>query len=525
MSATAVAPAPSLRNDLAACGWHCVARFGMAVRDPFALGLLAFAGAVTVPLWSWWLGIHPLWARHYPWPGGPVFYNGPAPTAVRLAFYQPFGLVVLTQVLWAALVAWALGRESAQGQWSAARALPALPIGPRARVVADALVAIALAMAARAVVLSWGGVRLGQTLFGHDPRLAVFPDLAWLFSLAQPAESTLTLAAYVSAFVVSTLLGTLLVFPLVLAWSTTARLDWRGFVKPTVAVLLLFAAVGVGAMAHVASAVLVSVLVCVFLVARLDAADHPETPSASRAPRVRASPGPLVQLRRDAWLRLLETRWMYLALAVTLPFVPTLAYETHPFGYASTSFSLFAKVLAGMAALLQWLVLMALPFLPFGLALIPSGVPSRALFSGAFLQSWCALPLPRTTVLRAVYAHGLLGAGFAWLVLCAHARLLGARFGPVLYELPAVFLVAGLVVCEAVGDRRRGLLAVGALVGFQFGVPVAHAIGSELLGRLPAFGSHGARLTIAAYAVALFGVLPPLVHLRERAASPRPSPA
>lgn len=43
--------------------------------------------------------------------------------------------------------------------------------------------------------------------------------------------------------------------------------------------------------------------------------------------------------------------------------------------------------------------------------------------------------------------------------------------------------------------------------------------------RLTAFGSHGARLTIAAYAVALFGVLPPLVHLRERAASPRPSPA
>ena len=81
MSATAVVPAPRPRNDLAA-GWrHFVTGVRMTARDPFALGLLAFAGAVTVPLWGFGLGIHPFDAKHLPWPGGPMTFSGPTPTA------------------------------------------------------------------------------------------------------------------------------------------------------------------------------------------------------------------------------------------------------------------------------------------------------------------------------------------------------------------------------------------------------------------------------------------------------------
>jgi hypothetical protein len=147
VSATATAPAASLWNDLAACGRHFGARLRMTLRDPFAMGLLAFAGVVTIPLWLFPLGIDPLTARQHPWPAGATLgYTGPAPTAPQLAVRLPHTAVVLFQILWAALVAGALGKESTLRRWPATpgRGLPALPVGSRARVIADALVAVSL---------------------------------------------------------------------------------------------------------------------------------------------------------------------------------------------------------------------------------------------------------------------------------------------------------------------------------------------------------------------------------------------
>jgi hypothetical protein len=164
--------------------------------------------------------------------------------------------------------------------------------------------------------------------------------------------------------------------------------------------------------------------------------------------------------------------------------------------------------------LLQWLVLLALAFFPFGLSLIPSTAPASGIFRGTLLRAWGALPVPSQAVVRAVYAHGLLGAGLAWLVLCAHARLLGVRFGPVLYELPVVFIVAGIALCEAVGDRRRGLLTVGAFAAYQFGVPFTYAA----FGREPTLASDGVPLTLAGILASLVGILPALAHLRRRTA-------
>ena len=71
------------------------------------------------------------------------------------------------------------------------------------------------------------------------------------------------------------------------------------------------------------------------------------------------------------------------------------------------------------------------------------------------------------------------------------------------------------MICEAVGDRRRGFLAVAGLAGFQFGVPFALALVPELL-RVPLPEPKGALLFPIAYVVALVGALPPLAHLRGR---------
>jgi hypothetical protein len=518
MSATAGVPVFRMQNDVAA-GWrHFLNGVRMTARDPFALGLLAFAGAVTVPLWGFGLGIHPFDARHLPWPYGPVTFSGPAPTALELAVRFPHGEIVLAQLLGAALVAGALGPNSTRRRWPAAsdRGMPALPLGPRARVVAEVFAVSLYVLIARAAVLGFGGVRLGHTLFGHDPGLATYPEVArlgitLLTSLAWPT------AAYVASFVVNTLLGTLLAFPLVLAWATTTRLDARGLVKVAVAALLVFASASVGAMAHVGSALLVSVGVSAFLLVRLDDGSRAESVHTPRPLRFRSCAGPPAQLRRDAWGGPARRLWWVLLLAVPLPLALTLLGRAIGFdSEAGRAIGLKGLALT-TALLLQWPTLLALALFPLGLALVPSATPAIRLFSGAFLRSWSALPVEPRRVVRAVYAHGLLAAAFAWLVLCLQMRLLGMRFGPALYELPVVFLMAGIAVCEAVGDRRRGLLAVGALAMFQFGLPFGFALLPEVSGSAVPFSRNGMALGIAGYAVSLAGALPPLVHLRGRA--------
>jgi hypothetical protein len=531
MSATAVVPAPHLRNDLAA-GWrHFLTRLRMTARDPFALGLLAFAGAATVVFWGgpvgFWLGIHPGFARHHPWPGGAVTFNGPVPTALQLAILLPHPAIVFAQLLGAALVAGAaLGRETARRLWPAApvRGMPALPLGPRARAAADVLVATSCVLIARALVLWLGGIPLGRTLFSHDPMLATYPEVAWLGTTLLPSLRSEALV-YASSFVMSTILGMLLSFPLVLAWATTTRLDGRGLVKLAVAALLVFASASVGAMAHVGSALLVCVSVSAFLLVRLDDGSRAESVHTARPLRLRSSPGPAAQLRRDGWRGPVRRLWWVLLLAGALPLTVTListltlmATRSDPVPGRVFGLILQLRGLAVLAALLQWLILLALALFPFGLALVPSATPASGLFSGAFLRSWRALPVAHGTVIRAVYAHGLLAAGFAWLMLCLQVTLLHARLGPALYELPAVFLMAGIAVCEAVGDRRRGLIAVGALAAFQFGLPFAFALLPTVLGSVPGFATDKMALGIAGYTVGLGGALPPLVHLGRRSA-------
>ena len=518
MSATAFVPAPRLRNDLAAGWWHFVTGLRTTARDPFALGVLAFAGAVTVPLWGFGLGIHPLDARQLPWPGGAVTFNGPAPTALRLAIHLPYSAIVFSQLLGAALVAGALGPGSARRLWPAAseRAMPALPLGPRARVLAGVLAASLYVLIARAAVLGFGGVRLGRTLFGHYPQLATYPEVARLGRTLLPLLAPPT-AAYASSFVVNTLLGTLLAFPLVLAWATTTRLDARGLVKLAVATLLVFGAASVGAMAHVGSALLVSAGVTAFLLVRLDDGSRAESVHTARPLRFRSSPGPLAQLRRDAWVGPVRRLWWVLLPAVLLPLTMTLLGRATGFD-SEPGRAIGLRGLASMTALLlQWPMLLALALFPLGLALVPRGTSASSVFSGAFLRSWSVLPVEPRKVIRTVYAHGLAAATLAWLMLCLQVTLLGARLGFVLYELPVVFLMAGIAACEAVGDRRRGLLAVGALALFQFGLPFAFALLPEVLGSTVPFSRNGITLGIAGYAVGVAGALPPLVHLRGRA--------
>jgi hypothetical protein len=162
---------------------------------------------------------------------------------------------------------------------------------------------------------------------------------------------------------------------------------------------------------------------------------------------------------------------------------------------------------------LQVLLLTAVLLYPFGLKLVSAAAPGTgALWNGYFLSAWSGLPVPRTTVLRAVYAHGWVAGGLVWLLVCLYTVL--NRGGPwlPLFELPGVVLAAAVVLCAAVGDRWRGSLALVSLVLFQLGVPMGLAAADSTLSlHLP----KGAILMGAAYLLALVGGVPSLVHLRR----------
>jgi hypothetical protein len=514
VSATAAAPTPSVRNDIAACVRYVASRLQTAARDPFALGVFAFAGLASVALWGFGLGIHPAVSSRYPWPGGWLVFSGPTPRLIDLVLFTPSFAGVVAQLLLAALVVWALDRPAGGLRPADGPALASLPVGPRARLLGDALVATLLTLGVRWVLLWLGGVHLGRLLYGFDTRFALFPDVAWLLLHLFPPGWPLRLAAYHSAFLVSSLLGGLLTLPLVLAWTTAGRLDGRGLRKPALAVALLFGALAVGTMSHLLSAGLVCLLISAFLLVRLDSGERLNASPARLALGFRSSPGPLAAFRRDAGLRLLETRWRLAAAAVLLPLLPALAFRAGLVGPA-WSWPGLAQGAAFTVVLLQWLVLTALALVPFGIPILPAGTRPGALFSGALLASWRALPVRPEAVTRTVWLHGLLCAGLAWLVLLTQLELYGARLRPAWYALPVVFLLPALTVCEAVGDRRRGIVALAALVSYQLG-PVFYAIARDGLGR--PVGESVPGLTWFGSAVVLVGALPALVHLRGRPA-------
>ncbi len=471
-------------DDFTAGLRHFLILARVTARDPVALAILAFAGIVTIPAWRF-LGLDLLAGALIPLRTG-VSSGGPAVSAVRL-LAEMTAAMVLAELMWALLVAAAVaGTVSgrAVSRPVLGRVMPALPIGPRARVAAEAFVGIAFVVAVRLLVLLLTGEPFARQFIGY-----------WSFGQSHPA-----------ALARSTLLGALFVFPMVLCWTAVTRFDARGLAKSVVVTVLLLAAASVGATAHVWTALLVSVALSALVLVRLDDGSRPE-PRASGSPATlhyRHSPGPLAQLRRDAWLAPARRLWLLMVIAIPLPFVLVAQF---PGGGAGV-----------VLVLLQVLVLTALPFFPLGLKLVPS-VAGSALFSGYFLRTWSPLPVPRERVIRATYLHGVMAAGIVWLVGCGHAALHRGGAHALLFELPAVFLVGGIVVCEAVGDRKRGLLAVAALVGFQMVVPLAYVfVRTTFLGAASAgFARSGTELTVAAYALGLLGGIPPLVHLRRAA--------
>jgi hypothetical protein len=163
-------------------------------------------------------------------------------------------------------------------------------------------------------------------------------------------------------------------------------------------------------------------------------------------------------------------------------------------------------------------------------ALFPAGIHlfqtdrqggSGALMSGGFIAAWSILPVPRESVTRGIYLHGL-ATGLAWVLFVLaftvlRHLVLGSNFNVLEFFLPlalAAPAVAGLLTCTAVGDKVRGTIAIIALL-----CTVPAYIGGQVAGKAMglAIGS-GANLYIGITLLLLLGLIggvPALVHLRR----------
>jgi hypothetical protein len=335
----------SLATAASAFVRHVRARLYAAAMDPAVLALLAFGGFTTIPLW-WAMGRHPAEIK---------------PVAV---------VAILCMFLWAPLVVVAVsGTTLARHSLGSAggRAVPALPIGPRSRSAAEAVVVLLLILVARAAA----------------------------FFVVPPG-----------ALVASTLFGALLVLPLLLAWTSVPRLDWRGLLGPGLVMCVLSAVIVGGVAASPGLAIVVSLALSALVLALAGVEVEVDAREAAiRRPRLpfRVSPGPAVQLRRDRWAGPPRRLGPFVAVVLLLPIL----------GSALT------RRFDAALALLGLLVLTSVLLHPFGLRLVSAAAPGVSTFwNGYFGRAWSVLPVPRRDVLRSVYAHGWIAGIALWLLLC-----------------------------------------------------------------------------------------------------------
>jgi hypothetical protein len=462
---------------------HYWIRLRMVAQDPVALSMLALAGLASL------LPTHRISIR--------MLDRNAEAAAIAIAI----SLQLLLLLVWVPLAALPVAGTRSRSVRSTAsgRVLPALPIGPRSRALAEALAALTLVLLARTPALLLYGTDIGR--FGL--RNQFFGDGFSGFSL------------FCAVFLRESLLFALFALPLLIAWCAIPRLDGAGLARTTLLTMIVTGATLAGLASRPLWALAFSAVLSTMALLGLEwnlpgrraAGPRSTAPVAPMVIPWRPSPGPLGQFRRDQLFGPLFRPGVYRAVGVAIPLA--LAFQAATGGRR-----------AGMGmALTAFLLLLSANLLvfPIGVRLVPSsGVGAASLFSGHFSDAWAALPVRREQVLRAVYAHAWVVSCLVCLCFCSIVMSNRGASSALLFELPGLPLTAAFVLCAAAGDRPRGSLALGCLLAFQFVIPVmsmaVYAVG------LRDASPSGLALYLPGYILALIGGLPPLIHLR----APRP---
>jgi hypothetical protein len=462
---------------------HLLTRLRLTLAGPGALVMVLLAGLSSLLLWPWLLG------RLVP------------AEQVLDPLIQPMMLFMWPMML--AIAATAPMPTGANGKGFGVRALPALPVGPVARTLAELLPPLFLALLVRFA----GGELLRLWLGTRDP-FSIDPQDGW-------------------AFATDTLVGTSIMLPVLAAWRPRPRVDWTYIIRPAVAAVVMFALLKQGSITDLSVAPWIGLLLAAgfYAVPDFEASRRVPTGRAvtprQRASRSRRGLDPRSRMRRDLWTGSLRSVAPFAGAFLLLSLAVPLADRLEAFPVEQTD--LWYGIVHGLSLSLFGIASLH----PMGIHILKTDrlAGSGGLMSGAFCAAWAALPVRRESVSRAVYFHVLL-LGAAWLLFITSFSLLAHLvvsnglswllfYPPLVLALPAL---AGFLTCMAVGDRLRGTIALAAL----FLVMPAH-IGSRLACDAAGMSARSpVVLAINAAALLLLGAvggLPALVHVR-RASDP-----
>lgn len=419
---------------------HAQVRLRTALRDPFSLALLLFSALVTVIFWP---GLTD--ASGAGWPGGQLVAAGRSVVSVSIA--------LIWLVMWPAIATSPLRGQAVKGARSttyAAHALPALPIGPRQRIVAEALTTLAVVLLVRAA-------GAGLDLLGEVERAVI----------GGPADT----GAWRQWYLVQTVAGAFVMLPFLLLSSRSSMSIEAYWLRSAALAAAVFGAMKFGWLETLGPCIAIGLLLSgavLMLPDRLASGlTLPRLARAGNLSRRRPFRSAERQFRRDLWLRplpvaagLLSAQVVFIILDRTVA-LPELAFY-------------FLSVIT-----CSWL-LAFVPLQPMRSRMAMAGIFCKPGFRpGDFAEACGVLPVRRTVVVRSVFLYGLVTTLGVCLVvvglICLSAWFDFGTFAlidsdgdplwPLVTPIPAfVPTVAALLTCAILGDRKGALIAGGLLL-------------------------------------------------------------
>jgi hypothetical protein len=465
---------------------HFWIRLRATLADPVALTVMIATGLATLILWP-----------------GPMPASGP-----RLLFgdeAMPPGLAVLYVFmwiwLWPAVASLRVGGATAASGTSGVllqRGHPALPVGPRARVLAEVAVIVAFVLVARAASL---------------------PAAPWLHDIAASPLPYPGFPAFAAEFSRRTLEGLVVMLPALVVWTLPSRRPELLFWRAAGVVVLQLAATRLGLLATPGLCLVTSTALIGLLLAPVGREWHLQRRSPQRprstAVLTRHAEAPHRQLVHDFLVRPLPSVAVMLAAQGIVLIGGLLVWP----GVRLLGEAGLGVVYLGTIVVLTF----ALSFIalrPMGSTQAVAGLFGKPNYrAGDFAAAWSVLPVRRESVLSGVYLHALLvsllifvlalGVNLLvavlehhqWAILDFDRNPAARLFVPLVAVVPCV---AGFVAASAAARKGKALIAGLALLA------VVHGHLAMTIIRPPAL-IHAAVLVAAALA----GGLPVLFDLRR----------
>jgi hypothetical protein len=457
---------------------HALIRLRVVASSPLGMALLLFSGLVTIVFWP---GLTD--ASGAGWPGSQISEPRGAIISVTT--------VLLWLVMWPMIAGSPIRGQAVKGRRSGAFAVqahPALPIGPRMRVVAEALVVLAVIMIIRAPVLF-------SALIGEALQILV--------NNAGDNDS------WRLWFIEQSLAGALVMLPFLLLGGRASSSIEAHWLRSVILTGALFGAMKLGWLETfplcLATSLTLSALVLLAPERASRGLTMPRTLVRS-GPLSRPFRSPESQFKRDLWLRpvpvaagLLGGEVIFFILEQTIG-LPYLAFY-------------FLSVLT-----FSWL-LTFVPLQPMRSKMAMAGLFCKPGFRpGDFAAACGVLPVRRQVMTRSIFSFGFVTTAGIWLtaigtiVLSAWfttgtAGLIDSDGDPLsrllIPSLALIPAVAALLTCSILGDRKGSFISGGLLL-------LLPQIGLLLL----IYKASGLWVGLLTVALAFIAPIPALKHLR-----------